>query len=118
MNSIENEVYSLQMDDLVWYIYIFIAVAALYSNKLECEFKKNKDKKKLTEYHSINLVVLTIAFVIYIQFVLRAFKSYGKNPNTNTLINVIASILFLSAGGLFLYLELVTTDSEINEVGI
>ncbi len=113
-----SKIEALNLDDLVWYIYIFISVAALYSNELEKEYTATGNRKKLTEFHSINLVVLTIAFFVYIYFILVAFKKYNQNKNANTITNVIASILFLVGGGLLLYLELKTTDSDINNVGI
>ncbi len=114
----ESKINALNLDDLVWYIYIFISVAALYSNALEKEYIKTNNRKKLTEFHSINLVVLTIAFFVYIYFIFNAFKKYNQEKSNNTLVNVIASILFLVGGGMLLYLELKTTDSDINNVGI
>lgn len=113
-----TKINSLNLDDMVWYIYIFIAVAALYSNRLEKDYVRTNSKKKLTEFHSINLVVLTIAFFVYIYFIFVAFRRFNKDRNINTMINIIATILFLVAGGMFLYLEIVTTDSDINNVGI
>ena len=114
----ESKINSLNLDDMVWYIYIFIAVAGLYSNYLEKEYTRTNSKKNLTEFHTINLVILTIAFFVYIYFIFISFKRFNLNKNKNTLIGVIASILFLVAGGMFLYLEVITTDSEINDVGI
>lgn len=116
MNS--NKIAELNIDDMVWYIYIFISIAALYSNKLEKDYNITKDRKKLTEFHSINLVVLTIAFLIYCYFIFMAYKRFNVNKNRNTMIGLISSILFLVGGGMFLYLELMTTDTEINDVGI
>ena len=69
MNASKQEkLDELQMDDLIWYIYIFILVAALYSNALEKEYVVNEDKVKAAEFYSINLVVLTIVFLIYTYF--------------------------------------------------
>ena len=119
MNSSQiDKINSLNLDDMVWYIYIFISVAALYSNALEKEYTKTYNKRKLTEFHTINLVVLTIAFFVYIYFIFVAFRRFQNDKNNNTIINIIASILFLVAGGMLLYLEIVTTDSDINNVGI
>ena len=109
---------SLNLDDLVWYVYIFISIAALYSNKLEKEYSVTSDKKKLTEFHTINLIVLTIAFFIYIYFIYNAFRRHAKYRSKLTMINVISSILFIVAGGLALFLEIISTDSDINNVGI
>ena len=118
MNSKVTKINSLNLDDMVWYIYIFIAVAALYSNALEKEYVASGNRRKLTEFHTINLVVLTIAFFVYIYFIFVAFRRFNQEKSNNTIINVIASILFLVAGGMYLYLEIVTTDSDINNVGI
>ena len=78
-NDISSKINALNIDDLVWYIYIFISVAALYSNELEKQYTYTKDKKKLTEFHSINLVVLTIAFLVYVYFLMVAYKRYKYN---------------------------------------
>ena len=117
-DSKNEKLESLQIDDFIWYIYIFIVIAALYSNKLEKEFTVTGNRRQLAEFHSINLVVLTIAFFIYVYFVIDNFKKYSKQKSYNALINVIASILFLVAGGMFLYIELITTDDDLNEFGI
>ena len=117
-NNISAKINALNIDDLVWYIYIFISVAALYSNELEKQYAATKDKRKLTEFHSINLVVLTIAFIIYIYFLIVAYKRYNDNKNASTFTGIVSSILFLIGGGALLYLELKSTDNEINDVGI
>jgi len=117
-SEIEQRLNGLNVDDIVWYIYIFIAVAALFSNKIEKEFVVTNNKTKEKEFHAINLVVLTIAFGIYVFFVFRSFHTYKNNKNTKSTINLIASILFLVAGGIFLWLELFSADDENNELGI
>ena len=113
-----EKINALNLDDLVWYIYIFISVAALYSNKLEKQYTLTQDRKKLQEFHSINLVVLTIAFFVYIFFVFTSFKKFNQIKDASTLSGVIASILFLVGGGIFLYLELKSSNTEINDVGL
>lgn len=116
--DIKQRLDSLDIDDIVWYAYIFIAVAALYSNKIEKDFVVTNSRTKEKEFHAINLIVLTIAFLIYIFFVLRNFKTYQNNKNSKSLINLIASILFLVAGGILLWLEAISTEDENNELGI
>ncbi len=115
-NRIQN-LENLEIDDFIWYIYIFIVAAALYSNKLEREYLLYNDKKKQSEFHTINAVVLTIGFFIYIYFVYRGYEKYRKKNTLSSQLNLIATILFLVAGGILLYLEVVYRDEE-NELEI
>lgn len=116
----QNKIRSLQnleIDDFIWYIYIFIVVAALYSNKLEREYLLSGNREKYREFHSINIVVLTIGFFIYVYFLYRGYELYHKKRDYKTTLNLISAILFLSAGGILLYLEL-SGEDEDNELGI
>lgn len=115
-NRIQN-LKNLEIDDFIWYIYIFIVVAALYSNKLEREYLLYSDKDKQIEFHKINAVVLTIGFFIYIYFVYRGYEKYRKKPSLPSQLNLIAAILFLVGGAILLYLEIAYRDEE-NELGI
>lgn len=113
-----KELESLNLDDFVWYIYIFISVAAIYSNKLEKDFIVTGDRQKFREFHNINTVVLTIAFFVYVYFVFNNFRTWNKKRNYNTTINVIASILFLVGGGILILVELNSSNDNTNIVGI
>lgn len=115
-NKIRN-LQNLEIDDFIWYIYIFIVVASLYSNKLEREYLLSGNMEKYREFHSINLVVLTIGFLIYVYFVYRGYELYQKKRDYKSTLNLISAILFLVAGGILLYLELQGGDLE-NELGI
>lgn len=97
----------LKKDDLVWYIYIFIVFAAIYSNKIEEDYVFTKDPNEYKVFHTINLIALTVVFFIYIFFVNRANKQYKKTPNFKTELNLIAMLMFLVAGAIVLYLEIV-----------
>ena len=44
-NKIRN-LQNLEIDDFIWYIYIFIVVASLYSNKLEREYLLSGNMEK------------------------------------------------------------------------
>ena len=110
-----EKIESLNLDDFIWYIYIFIAVAALYPNYIGKEYYRTGNKKNFTEFHNINLVVLTIAFLVYVYFIFTNFKNYHKKKSINGMLGIISSILFLVGGGILLLVELYNArgDDEI-----
>ncbi len=97
----------LKKDDLIWYVYIFVVFAAIYSNRVEEDYVFTKDPKEYQIFHNINLIALTVVFFIYLFFVVRANKNYKKKPNFKTELNLIATIMFLIAGAILLYLEVI-----------
>ena len=115
MNDSPIEQYNeLKKDDLVWYIYIFIVFAAIYSNKIEEDYVFTKDPHEYQVFHTINIIALTVVFFIYIFFITRAYKQYKKSPNFKTELNLLAMLMFLIAGAIVLYLEFIgPVDYEI-----
>lgn len=113
----QEQLEDVKREDFIWAIYVFIAFAALLSNRIEKEFITTGSRKRYREFHEINTVLFTIAFLIYCYFVIRSFNKFNKKHDLDTLWNLIASILFLVGGGIFLYLELMGND-ENNELGI
>lgn len=108
MNESPIEQYNeLKKDDFIWYIYIFIVFAAIYSNRLEEDYVFTKNEEEYKVFHTINIIALTVVFFIYIFFVNRANKQYKKNPSFKTELNLIAMLMFLVAGAIVLYLEIV-----------
>lgn len=97
----------LKKDDLVWYIYIFIVFAAIYSNRLEEDYVFTHNEEEYKVFHTINIIALTVVFFIYLFFVNRANKQYKKKPSFKTELNLIAMLMFLVAGAIVLYLEIV-----------
>lgn len=97
----------LKKDDIVWYIYIFIVFAAIYSNKLEEDYVFTKNPNEYKVFHNINIIALTVVFFIYLFFVIRSNKNYKKKPSFRTELNLIATIMFLIGGAILLYLEII-----------
>lgn len=103
----------LRADDYIWYIYIFIVFAALLSNNLERSYVYTKDKDEFTSYHIINIIVLTLAFFIYLYFLKISAVQYHKKRNFNNAIRLIGTIFLLLSGALVLIAEL--RESSGNE---
>ena len=56
----------LNNEDMIWVVYLFIAIAALISDKFERDFILTNDKMAKKKYRIINITVLTIPLFIYI----------------------------------------------------
>ena len=109
----------LKQEDFIWYIYFFIAAFALYSNYLEKDYYEKKNKLDYKKAKTINIVILTVAFFIYLYFVINTYDDlkYVKNDKEymHSLIRLGASLIFLVGGIIYLILEI--TDNDLDEVG-
>lgn len=117
------QIQRIHNEDLIWIIYIFIAVAALASDYFEETYLKTKNKKCRNTFHKINIIVLVIVFFIYIYFIslrLEDLKSLNsKSTKKEVLTSHIAflsSLFFLIGGILAIYLEVKSWEPD--EVGI
>ncbi|MBE6154250.1 MAG: hypothetical protein E7163_01570 [Firmicutes bacterium] len=114
----------LRTEDFVWTIYFFIALAAIISDKYEKEFvlTNNSSSKKI--FKTINIAVLSVAFFIYLYFLLVNYEDV-KNLRINATkkevitshLAVVASILFLVGGIATLFVE-INRGTENEDVGI
>ena len=92
----------INTENEIFYIYIAISILGLISNDLE---KKNKSKFKST-IKFISITNAIVLFIIYIYFIINAYKSYKKKKNTKRILLLISTTLFLIAGLINLYVEL------------
>ena len=112
----------LKNEDFIWIIYFFIAAFAIFSNKLERDYVLNKNSVAYKKSKTINIILFLVAFFIYLYFVLlitEDLHSMEKNFNNtnyrNTFLQLIAALLFLIGGAIYLVQEVTTND--LDEVG-
>ena len=124
MNDVEKKLKRLKNEDIIWIIYFFIVVFALYSNKLDRDYLLKKDKEAYKREKSINITIFFVAFFIYLYFLLPLTEDIGsmeKNFNDenyrSTFIQLIAAILFLIGGAIYLINEIVRKDDAL-DVGL
>lgn len=124
MNDINKKLKRLKNEDFIWIIYFFIVIFALYSNKLDRKFLLNNDHESYKREKSINTTIFFITFFIYLYFVLLLTEDLGsmeKNFNDpsyrSTFIQLIAALLFLIGGGIYLVNE-VTRKDDVIDVGL
>ncbi len=112
----------LKTENFIWFVYAFIVIAALYSNHLEEDYYTKKDKQAFYKQKAINITVLTIAFFIYLYFVLiitEDLNNMEKNLQNKdyliTLAKLVGAILFLIGGAIQVISEI--TQTEPDEIG-
>ena len=124
MNDVEKKLKRLKNEDIIWIIYFFIVVFALYSNKLDRDYLLKKDKDAYKRGKSINITIFFVAFFIYLYFLLLLTEDLGNmeknfdDPNyRSTFIQLIAAILFLIGGAIYLINEITRKDDAL-DVGL
>lgn len=124
MNDVEKKLKRLKNEDIIWIIYFFIVVFALYSNKLDRDYLLKKDKDAYKREKSINIAIFFVAFFIYLYFLLLLTEDLGNmeknfdDPNyRSTFIQLIAAILFLIGGAIYLINEITRKDDDL-DVGL
>ncbi len=124
MDDISKKLKKLRNEDFIWIVYFFIVVFAIYSNKLDRDYllKKNNEAYKREKY--INITIFFVAFFIYLYFLLLLTEDLGsmeKNFNDpayrSTFIQLIAAILFLIGGAIYLINEITRKDDAL-DVGL
>lgn len=109
-------------EDLIWLVYFFIVIAALFSNAYERRYLSKKDPTEQKKYKTINVCIFTISLLIYIYFASIQFEDLNelkKTASKKTIlilnIKLIAAILFIIGGFIYLIFEI---DDYNDEIGI
>lgn len=123
MDDVIKKLKRLDREDLIWIIYFFIATFALLSNKLDRDFLLTKDYNAYKKEKKINISIFFVAFFIYLYFVMilnsdlnNMEKNFSNKKYRSTYIQLIAALLFLVGGFIYLFNELFLNDEL--DVGI
>lgn len=121
MNN-DNILKSIETENFVWIIYLFIIGISFVANSFEKDYYVTGNVDSKNKYRIINIFVFATALLIYLYFFYDNYKNI-KNLNCNSSkekiffnnLNFIASILIVVAGTIFLYIALYdkNLDTEI-----
>ena len=124
MNDISKKLKRLRNEDIIWIIYFFIVVFALYSNKLDRDYLLNHDNGAYKSEKYINIGIFFVTFFIYLYFVLlltedlsNMERNFNNDNYRSTFIQLIAALLFLIGGSIYLINEIVRKDDDL-DVGL
>ena len=113
----------IKEENLIWVVYFFIIIAALLSNAYETYFLKTKDYRQQKIFKTLNITIFCVAFFIYLYFVVISYQNIQELKETSTKkevlsahIQLIASLLFLVAGGISIWAEINKDDFDIGVI--
>ena len=116
MQSNLEKLKEIQIEDLIWCIYIVLILLSIYSNHFEKRYYLYNDIKSKEDYRKLNIFIFSVAVIIYLYFVDDGYKSLinSKTPKAKDLntLNFTASALILVAGLIFLYIAI--NDKDLN----
>lgn len=122
MDDVLNRLKRLKTEDFIWITYFFIAAFAIFSNAFEREYVLTNNTKAFKKSKTINIALFFIAFFIYLYFVLlftselnNIERNFNSTRYRNTLLQLIASLLFLIGGAIYLVQEVIS--SNVEEIG-
>ena len=117
--ELERKLKQLDIEDLIWVIYIFIILASWFANSLERDFFINNNQDSKEEYRKIITFIFTILLIVYFYFLNDSYNDVKglkptDSPKTKSLITLsfIASLLIAISGLIFLYIAI--NDEELN----
>lgn len=132
-DQLKEHMNRLNLEDIIWYIYILLVIFNLISNRYERAYGISKKVEDRNTFRDINIFVFIVILFIYGFFLIRNIKDLensekkdSKNngrklgkPTTNSnseklnYLSVFGGILFFLGGILNLYIELAGYDEEL-----
>lgn len=119
MNDINEILDKLKIEDNIWIIYLIIIGLSFYSNKIEKNYYLYNDLKSKDKYRKLNILIFSIAIVVYAYFFQDGFNSLinlkncsDKNKVFFNNASFVASTLILISGAIFLYIAIFDTNLD------
>lgn len=115
-NFKDREIKRLNFEDLLWVIFIGLAILNIVSNDNQKKYVISNDQYYEDRANSISIFVLIVLLFVYIYFFVRNYNMYSNKINaTDTdFIKVIGSIFFILGTLCLLYFQV---NSEDNFIG-
>lgn len=104
--NVNNELKQVEIENLIWMIYLFIIGANFISNYFEEKYLFTMDSKYRKIFRYINILVLFIALCIYIYTLYITAKNTNKKSPIYRKLLLLASICILIGGIIYLYVEI------------
>lgn len=110
---------ALKIEDFVWIIYLVIIGLSFYSNHIERDYIINDSEESKKKYQIINIIIFSIATLIYLYFAYDNYKATQELNNSDsynkkkfTYLEFIGAVLALISGLIFLYAAINDSDLE------
>lgn len=122
MRQKEKILKTIQIENYIWLLYLVLIGLSFYSNFEEVKYFKYDDFKAKEKYRKTNIVIFSIALLVYIYFFYDNYETVVKRDINTTSskmffddLNLLASTLFLIAGIILLFIAVndVNIETEI-----
>lgn len=110
-----SEIKRLEFEKYVWIVLIFLGVANIIGDEEEQDYLKTKDYELHTHAKQIFKFSLIISIIIYIYYFTRNYAFYKQVDEQKKqlyFINLLGSVLLISAALCFLYFDEHEEDFE------
>lgn len=113
--SLNEEIRRLNFEDLLWVIFIILAILDIYADKKQKDYLRQNDieKAKVAKRTYITIVIITV--LLYIYFVARNYyflKTSNNSEEKLEFIRFIGSLALLGGSIMLLYYQVNTKISE------
>lgn len=110
----------IKIENIIWIIYIIIIVLCLYSNTFEKDYILSQNNKSKQKYREITITIFSIGIIIYLYFFFDNYKDVKNLKITDTKkkkdlnkLSLLGSTLILISGIIFLYIAIVDTELDV-----
>ena len=117
---LENRLKELDIEEIIWGVYLLIIGLSFYSNMIEREYFYTNNEESKQKYRKLTITIFAIAILVYLYFVCDTYHDLvNLDPNSNykkvkfTRLNFISSTLILIAGIILLYIAVNDIDLDV-----
>jgi amino acid transporter len=118
--DIKDRLKEIDIEEIIWIIYIGIIILSFYSNKLEKDYFINKNDNAKEKYRNILIIIFLILIFVYGYFLNDSFDSVKKLSNSDTkkrklltFSSYIGSLLIFISGLIFLLIAIFDEDIDV-----
>ena len=120
MNNKLDKLKEIDIENIIWLIYIGIIILSWYSNSLEKDYFLTNNIISKEKYQKIIILIFTILVIIYIYFFKSSLDDIYNLKETDSLkkrklteLSTIASLLIVISGIIFLYIAYTDQDIDV-----
>ena len=109
------QIKNIDIENIIWVIYIIIILLALLSNYYEKNSIVNNNYQDGIDSKNINIFIFIVLVIIYLYFLNNSYNKYRNNPSDINYTNLMANIFNVIGGFIFLYVAInANVDSNID----
>ena len=120
MNEKKELLKKIEIENIIWIIYIGIIFLRLYGNKFEKHYIIYNDNYSKEKYRKNTILIFSIAVIIYLYFFIDSYKDVSKLKITDSKkkkdlnqLSLLGTTLILISGIIFLYIAIVDKDLDV-----